>query len=248
MEQYADFHSSRQKMQIRTFSTYFAIKRIVDFTVAGILVILLLPLILLIALLIMLDSPGSPIFKQERVGAKRQKRFDGRSTWAEYRFTIYKFRTMKANCSSGIHQEFMKAYIEGDEAQMNKLQQTEQVKDESKFKLNGDPRITTMGYFLRKTSLDELPQLFNVLKGDMSLVGPRPPIPYEVEMYQPIHHKRLMTTQGLTGLWQVKGRSSISFEEMVKLDIEYIEKQSLWLDLKIILLTIPVLLLQKDTE
>jgi lipopolysaccharide/colanic/teichoic acid biosynthesis glycosyltransferase len=228
-------------------TVYFQVKRVTDFTIALLSLIFIFPLMAILALLIRLDSTGNPIYKQERITSKRVVREDGSVEWLEIPFTIYKFRTMRANCSSSIHQEFIRAYIHGDEAKMASLQQTK-AKEESKFKLNGDPRITRMGQFLRKTSLDELPQLWNVLKGDMNMVGPRPPIPYEVEMYRPHHHQRLHSVPGITGYWQVKGRSSISFEEMVALDVAYIEKQSFWFDWKILLMTLPAVLLDKQAS
>jgi lipopolysaccharide/colanic/teichoic acid biosynthesis glycosyltransferase len=228
-------------------SIYFAAKRVMDFSVALMSLVLLSPLLIILTILIKLDSDGPAVYTQTRVTSKRVRGQDGEFGWQELPFTIYKFRTMRNNCSSSIHQEFIKAYIDGDETKMAQLQQVK-ASEESKFKLNGDPRITRVGSFLRKTSLDELPQLFNVIKGEMSLVGPRPPIPYEVDMYRPHHHERLHTIPGLTGYWQVKGRSSISFEEMVDLDVEYIGMQSLWLDIKILLMTIPAVLLDREAS
>lgn len=226
---------------------YFKAKRVMDFTIALISLIFLAPLMLLVTLLIRLDSKGPAVYTQKRITTKRVPNKNGGYDWQEEEFTIYKFRSMHSNCSSGLHRQFMKAYIEGNEAEMAALQNAE-AKEESKFKLNGDPRITRMGKFLRKTSIDELPQLWNVLRGDMSLVGPRPPIPYEVEMYKPHHHERLHTITGLTGYWQIKGRSSLSFEEMLALDKEYIEIQSLWMDFKILLLTLPAVLAKREAS
>ncbi|MEM7799744.1 MAG: sugar transferase [Chloroflexota bacterium] len=249
MEHFAELNMRQGRVVLSTESRgtmqYFFLKRVMDFTISFIAFILLFPFMLIIACLIVLDSPGSPIYSQERVGA-RMELVNGRILWRMKRFKIYKFRTMKANSSSGIHKAFMAAYINGDEEKMAELQQTK-AEEQSKFKLNGDPRITKIGSFLRKTSLDELPQLWNVVRGDMSLVGPRPPIPYEVDMYKPVHHKRLMTMQGITGLWQVRGRSSITFEEMVALDVEYIENQCMWLDIKILFSTFAVILFKNNT-
>jgi len=195
------------------------LKRTFDFVVSALAVLVLLPLWLLIALLIKLDSKGPVFYTQERVG------MDGRL------FLLYKFRTMKAGSDSQLHREYQKAFIAG-RAEAN-------LGDDSKptYKLLTDPRITRIGKFLRRTSLDEVPQLFNVLSGDMSVVGPRPPIPYEVEAYELWHRKRLDMKPGVTGLWQVSGRNRLPFEEMVRLDLFYIENWSLLLDLKIILRT-----------
>lgn len=224
---------------------YLFFKRLFDLAFILLLIIPLTPVLIIIAILIMLDSPGSPIFKQERVGAKHENGC-GSLCWKQRRFTMYKFRTMQAGADSTIHHEFIKAYIAGDYVRLSEIQAKNKVK--AKYKLVNDPRITRMGRFLRKASLDELPQVWNVLRGDMSVVGPRPPIPYEVDLYQSWHHQRLMTVQGITGLWQVEGRSSTTFEEMVALDLKYIQQQSLWFDLKILLETIPRVLSKRGAR
>lgn len=195
------------------------VKRTFDLIIASLAIALLFPLWVLIALLIKLDSKGPVFYTQERVG------MDGRL------FLLYKFRTMKAGADSELHREYQRAFIAG-RAEAN-------LGNEGKptYKLLLDPRITRVGKILRRTSLDEVPQLLNVLSGDMSLVGPRPPIPYEVEAYELWHRKRLDMKPGLTGLWQVSGRNQLPFEEMVRLDLFYIENWSLLLDLKIILRT-----------
>ena len=195
------------------------LKRTSDLVIAALATALLLPLWLLIALLIKLDSRGPVFYSQERVG------MDGRL------FLLYKFRTMDANADPALHREYQRSFIAG-RAEAN-------LGDDQKptYKLLADPRITRVGKLLRKTSLDEVPQLLNVLSGDMSIVGPRPPIPYEVEAYELWHRKRLDMKPGLTGLWQVSGRNRLPFEEMVRLDLFYIENWSLLLDLKIILRT-----------
>jgi exopolysaccharide biosynthesis polyprenyl glycosylphosphotransferase len=200
------------------------LKRTFDLIIAALASVLLLPLWLLIALLIKLDSRGPVFYTQERVG------MDGRL------FLLYKFRTMKAGADPELHREYQKAFIAG--------RAEAQVGNDSKptYKLLTDPRITRVGKLLRRTSLDEVPQLLNVLLGDMSLVGPRPPIPYEVEAYELWHRKRLDMKPGLTGLWQVSGRNRLPFEEMVRLDLFYIENWSLLLDLKIILRTVLVMI------
>jgi exopolysaccharide biosynthesis polyprenyl glycosylphosphotransferase len=199
------------------------VKRSSDLAIALAALIVLAPLWLLIALLIKLDSRGPVFYKQERVG------MDGRI------FLFYKFRSMRAGTDDARHREFQEKYIKG-EAESN-------LGDASRpaYKLRGDDRVTRLGRLLRKTSLDELPQLFNVLRGDMSVVGPRPPIPYEVKSYELWHRKRLDMKPGITGLWQVSGRNRLTFDEMVRMDLYYIENWSLLLDLKIILQTLPVM-------
>ncbi len=230
----------------RARTTYFLLKRIFDICFVLLALPILVPLIALIAICIKLDAKGPVFFSQQRVGAKRVSGEKGVS-WEQKNFDLLKFRTMTPNAPSDIHRKFVKAYIAGDEAEMARIQNRSACGKNS-YKLERDPRITRIGYWLRKTSLDELPQFLNVLKGDMSLVGPRPPIPYEVDMYESWHHQRLQTVQGLTGYWQTSGRSSISFEEMVNLDIDYIQQQSLWLDFKILLLTFPVVVFRKGAE
>ncbi len=211
---------------------YFACKRLLDILIAGSVLVILSPLMLVIAILVVLDSPGPAIFKQKRAGSRRRMD-DQREAREVSTFTCYKFRTMYKDTDSDLHRTFFRAFVRNDRASMAALQG----EDTQVRKLIHDPRVTRLGRFLRKSSLDELPQVWNVLKGDMSLVGPRPPIPYEVDMYEPWHCQRLETKPGLTGLYQVTARSSADFDEMVRLDIQYIERQSLWLDLKILLKT-----------
>lgn len=226
--------------------SYHIAKRLMDVTIVSLSLIVLAPLMLLLALLVKLDSSGPAIFVQKRIGARRC--FDGKNYyWEQVPFRIYKFRTMKVDSKANLHFEFMKAYINGDEAALARVR-AKQKAEKDKYKLTNDPRVTKIGSFLRKTSLDELPQLINVLKGEMSLVGPRPPISYEVEMYKPWHHQRLEAVQGITGLWQVEGRSSTTFDEMVKLDLDYIEKQSLWVDIKLMVVTVPAALKGKGAR
>lgn len=199
------------------------LKRGSDLVIAVLALTILSPVWLLIALLIKLDSAGAVFYKQERVG------MDGRV------FLFYKFRTMRAGADDARHREFQRKYIQG-EPDSNLGDE-----DRPAYKLRADERVTRLGKILRKTSLDELPQLFNVLRGDMSVVGPRPPIPYEVESYELWHRKRLDLKPGITGLWQVSGRNRLPFDEMVRMDLYYIENWSLLLDLKIILQTLPVM-------
>ncbi len=201
------------------------IKRASDIVISAILIILLLPVWLMISLFVKFDSRGSILFKQERVG------MDGR------KFLCYKFRTMKADADDQLHREAYRKNIGGGR-EANAGNEEKPVFG----KVKDDPRVTRIGRFLRRTSLDELPQFLNVLKGEMSIVGARPPIPYEVEEYDLWHRKRLDMKPGITGLWQVSGRNRLTFEEMVQIDLFYIENWSLWLDLKIILLTLPAVL------
>ena len=181
-----------------------------------------LPFYLLIAILIKLTSEGPVLFVQERVGQ------DGCT------FKFYKFRTMLVDNNDHQHRSFAEDFIKG--RLMNEGE------DGKVFKLQNDPRVTSIGRFLRKTSLDELPQFINVLRGEMTLVGPRPPLAYELAHYKEWHRGRLAVKPGLTGLWQVSGRSTVPFDEMVMLDLYYIENWSLALDLKIIARTVPVML------
>ncbi len=201
------------------------IKRLFDITIASFAFITLSPVWMVVALLIKLDSRGAILFKQERVG------MDGR------KFLCYKFRTMQADADEEIHRAAYRKNIEG-------LTDANAGSDAKPVfgKVKNDPRVTNFGGFLRRTSLDELPQFLNVLRGEMSVVGARPPIPYEVEDYEIKHRRRLDMKPGITGLWQVSGRSRLTFEEMVQIDLYYIENWSLWLDLKIILLTLPAVL------
>ncbi|MEM7333414.1 MAG: sugar transferase [Chloroflexota bacterium] len=221
-------------------ANYYFWKRVIDLCIVIPSLIFLGPLMLALAIMIRMDSDGPAIFVQERVGAKRIYK-NGRWVWQTVTFPIYKYRTMRVNAGSKLHREYIAAYIEGDEEKMAKIR-GEQNKT---FKMTKDPRVTKVGKVLRKLSLDELPQLFNVLRGEMSIVGPRPPIPYEVELYKSSQMARLAATPGMTGWWQVSGRAATSFQEMVDLDVEYIHKSSVWMDMKIIFLTVPAAINQK---
>jgi exopolysaccharide biosynthesis polyprenyl glycosylphosphotransferase len=209
----------------RFFGLQGRLKRLIDVVGALVLLVLTAPLALVIALLIKRSSSGPVLFVQERLGRNGVP------------FLFYKFRTMKHNSSDTIHRQFAAMFINGDEANCRRANGGSRA-----FKMKRDPRVTGIGLWLRRTSLDELPQLLNVLKGEMSLVGPRPPIAYEIENYQHWHLERLRVTPGITGLWQVSGRSSVSFDEMVRLDLHYINNWSLPLDIRIILKTLPVVL------
>ena len=219
-----------EKLRQRPF--YFRAKRLFDLFAATILLVLLSPLMLMVAVLIVLDSPGPAIFRQQRVGLKRRVE-GGQTRWEIGTFEFLKFRTMKRDADPQLHRAYIEAFIQNDEEAMAAVQGTQtEVR-----KIVNDTRVTRLGKFLRKSSLDELPQLWCVVRGDMSLVGPRPAIPYEVAMYKPWHHQRLEALPGVTGPWQVSARSSVDFDDMVSMDIEYVENQSFWLDIKILLLT-----------
>ncbi|MEZ4706067.1 MAG: sugar transferase [Caldilineaceae bacterium] len=205
-------------------------KRFLDVTVTLIALLFLLPLMILIGVLIKLDSPGSALFIQKRVGCKRKVE-NGEVKWEIVTFPMFKFRSMKQNADQSLHQAHIKAYAEG---RLNG-----NAADNAQFKLNADPRITRLGKFLRMTSLDELPQLLNILRGEMSLVGPRPVPEYEVAYYESHHFERLEALPGMTGLWQVHGRGRVTFAEMMQMDIEYVRIRNLWLDLKLLFATVP---------
>jgi lipopolysaccharide/colanic/teichoic acid biosynthesis glycosyltransferase len=211
---------------------HFAGKRVMDRLLASVGLIVFAPVILLAAALIRLESRGPAIFQQVRIGTRRRKQ-DGHEVWEAVPFIFYKLRTMQADADPAPHREYVQALIKRDAAGMAAAQNG-QVETR---KLVNDQRVTRLGRFLRKSSLDELPQLWNVVKGEMSLVGPRPPIPYEVEAYAPWHRGRLAAIPGCTGLWQVEARSAVGFDEMARLDIWYAEHQSWWMDLKILLKT-----------
>jgi lipopolysaccharide/colanic/teichoic acid biosynthesis glycosyltransferase len=196
-------------------------KRFIDIAGSLVGIILCLPVLVLIALAVKLTSKGPILFRQVRIGQHGKK------------FTFLKFRSMYVNSDPKIHEEYVKQFIKGapgaEQAAANQ---------QKLFKLTADPRITPVGRFLRSSSLDELPQFLNVLVGDMSLVGPRPPVIYEVNRYDLWHKQRLSAVKpGITGLWQVYGRSRVTFDEMVRLDIRYARSWSLWLDIKILLQT-----------
>lgn len=207
---------------IQLDTKYLFYKRILDIVITLLLLPLLLPVCLVVAIVIRLDSRGTVLFKQKRVG------------WNGVEFYVYKFRSMYVNADEAIHRNAVKLYMNGMTLSNGASGNT--------HKLADDPRITRVGKVIRKLSIDELPQFINVLRGEMSLVGPRPPLPYEVEDYSIHARLRLCGKPGLTGLWQVYGRSRVTFAEMVDLDIEYLRRQSILQDLKLIVLTVPVML------
>jgi len=203
-------------------------KRALDIACVVVALPLLLPLILLIIVVIRVLSKGPAIFMQERMGHQGK------------RFVCFKFRTMVVNADPTVHQEHLNRLIASD-APMVKMDS------------QGDPRLIPFGLLLRTTGLDELPQIINVLKGDMSLVGPRPCMVFEYDRYLAWQRERFNTLPGLTGLWQVRGKNRTTFAEMIRLDIEYARNKTLWLDLKIMLMTIPALIVQvretrRDTQ
>jgi len=198
------------------------IKRGLDIVGSLTLLLVLGPVFLIIAALIKLTSPGPVFFRQVRVGQDAKP------------FTILKFRTMAANADHALHRDYVSGFIKAS----GQGQRGQGGSHNGVFKLTDDPRITPVGRMLRKTSLDELPQFLNVLGGEMSLVGPRPPIPYELEQYKPWHCRRVLDAKpGITGLWQVSGRSRTTFDEMVRLDLRYARTCSFWTDIKILLAT-----------
>jgi len=202
---------------------YARIKRVLDVVVTLLLLPFTAIVMLLVAIAIRLDSKGPILFRQKRVGLNGEE------------FELLKFRSMYQDSDDSLHRQAIEKYLtnqalnDGDVA----------------YKQVDDPRVTRVGKFIRKTSLDELPQFLNVLRGQMSLVGPRPPLRYEVDQYSPRDKLRLCGKPGLTGIWQVYARSQVPFAEMVEMDIVYLRQQSLWLDLKLIVLTVPVMVLAR---
>jgi exopolysaccharide biosynthesis polyprenyl glycosylphosphotransferase len=218
-QEFAYLQSNRKiEVEVECRQSYMILKRTIDIIGSSIGILLLSFLFILVAIIIKIEDPKGPIFfTQKRVGLNGKE------------FNMYKFRSMVSNA-----EEKLKELLKYNET------------TGAMFKMKNDPRVTKIGRFIRKTSIDELPQLFNVLKGDMSLVGPRPPLPREVAEYTEYDKQRLLVTPGCTGLWQVSGRSNIGFNEMVELDLKYIRKRSLFTDIKIILKTFLVLFGSKD--
>ncbi len=209
---------------VRIHLGYLRAKRLLDI----LFVLLISPLILLVsafvAVSILLDSKGPILYRQRRVGQNGVE------------FEMLKFSSMYIDNDDAVHREAIKQYMNGETLNSN---------SDAPYKMGDDSRITRVGKIIRKTSIDELPQFWNVLKGQMTLVGPRPPVPYEVELYTAHDWLRLSGKPGLTGTWQVYGRSKVSFQEMVEMDVAYLQHQSLWEDLKLIALTVPVMLLAR---
>jgi len=196
-----------------------AIKRALDLLLASVALLVLSALLAVIWLAVRLSSPGPAVFSQERLGRGEQP------------FTMYKFRSMATGADDAIHREYVSRMLTGEGGP---VEATNGI-----YKLHADPRITPLGGWLRKTSLDELPQLVNVVRGDMSLVGPRPVLAWEAKLFSPEARARFQTRPGLTGLWQVSGRNALTMQQALALDVEYVRRQSLWLDLTILARTLP---------
>lgn len=201
---------------------YPALKRILDVAISLSITALTLPLWACIAVCIKVDSRGSVIFRQTRIGTHGRE------------FALYKFRSMNGDIDDASHRESFRRYADG--------QPVDHDEHGPLYKKIVDPRITRVGKFLRATNLDELPQLMNVLRGQMSIVGPRPMLPYHLSEYKSWYHQRHQVPQGITGLWQIKGRNRVNLEDMVRLDLDYIKHRSLWLDLRLMVLTMPGML------
>ncbi len=218
MKYYKMEYSKSTKIKSRYWQFKFAlqpiVKRLLDLVFATLAALLLLPLLMLIALLIKADSRGPVFFRQQRVG------LNGAC------FEMWKFRSMLVDA----------------EQLKDRLESKNEMQNGVLFKIKQDPRVTRVGRYIRKLSIDELPQLFNVIRGDMSLVGPRPPLVQEVAQYTRSDRRRLMVVPGLTCIWQVCGRSDIPFDEQVELDVQYIESQSIWLDIVLLMKTVPAVL------
>jgi lipopolysaccharide/colanic/teichoic acid biosynthesis glycosyltransferase len=194
-------------------------KRLFDLVVASVCLLLLVPLLLVAGLAVRATTPGKVLFRQTRIG-----RYDRP-------FVLYKFRTMYADSADDIHREYVRKLLVEDQPPVGG--------ERGLYKIEADPRVTRVGRLLRRTSIDELPQLLNVIRGDMSLVGPRPALPWEAELFGPAHHQRCVVLPGMTGLWQVSGRNSLTMRQGLDLDIEYVTKQTFALDLVILLKTVP---------
>lgn len=207
--------SAPLQQTIRIDPHYLQAKRLLDLILTSVMLLFCLPVFLVVSAVILIESRGrgSIFYRQRRVGQ------DG------VEFDMFKFRSMYENVDQCAHQEHILKYMNG----------------ETTGKIQNDPRITRVGHFIRKTSIDELPQFFNVLRGEMTLVGPRPPVPYEVEEYSEHARLRLCGKPGVTGLWQVYGRNRVTFDQMVEMDIDYLQHQSLLEDLKLIALTLSVM-------
>lgn len=203
-------------------SSYLKTKRVLDILFSLLVMIPICLVVAIVAVCIRFETPGPIFYRQKRLGLNGHE------------FMMLKFRSMYINNDDSVHRQAIARFMDG--------QKLNEGKADTSYKKNDDPRITKVGRLIRKTSIDELPQFFNVLRGDMTLVGPRPPLLYEIERYEQRDWLRLTGKPGLTGIWQVYGRSRVSFKEMVEMDIQYLQQQSHLLDLKLICLTVPVML------
>ncbi len=207
----------------RSLETGSALKRVMDIVLSLVALMALLPLLAAVAVAIKIDSPGPVLFKQERLGRSRKP------------FTMYKFRSMREDSGDALHREAVKRTAESKRREIGV------------FKSLDDPRVTKVGRFIRASNLDELPNLLNILRGEMSIVGPRPALDYELPYYKDWFFRRFAVRPGLTGLWQVKRADAEDFDEMIRMDVDYTEQMSVWLDLKLIALTIPSIIREKGT-
>jgi lipopolysaccharide/colanic/teichoic acid biosynthesis glycosyltransferase len=203
------------------------VKRALDIALASVLIVLAAPLLLLLWCLVRSTSAGPALFRQERVGRGMRP------------FTMLKLRSMYADNDDRTHRDFVTTMLSAEEAE--EAEEEVPARNNALFKLTGDPRVTPLGAWLRRTSLDELPQLINVLRGDMSLVGPRPMLPWEAQLLAAPYRRRFTVKPGITGLWQVKGRSRLSMRTALELDVEYTRRRSVLLDLSILARTVPAL-------
>lgn len=200
-----------------------ALLRVLDVTVAALLLVVLAPLFVVLAVVIRLDSRGPALYRGERLGLGRRP------------FTVYKFRSMRVDADDDVHRRYLLELLQADDVERHAA-------DDVKFKLPEDPRVTRVGRWIRMTTLDELPQLLNVVKGDMSLVGPRPEVPYALDAYEDWHHERFSVLPGMTGLWQVSGRGELPPAAMLALDVEYARTAGPVRDLAILARTLPAVL------
>jgi lipopolysaccharide/colanic/teichoic acid biosynthesis glycosyltransferase len=217
-----DVHNPAPEIAARGGMLVDASCRALDVIVSALLLVILFPLLLILAIAVRLDSPGPVLFRQRRLGRDLQP------------FMVNKFRTMRHGVTHDQHREFVLGLINGEDPQHETTG--------SRYKIAVDRRVTRFGRVLRRSSLDELPQLWNVLRGEMSLVGPRPPIPYEVEHYPEHWFARFSVKPGITGPWQVNGRSEVPLEEMVRLDVAYAQRRSVWVNLALLARTVPAVL------
>jgi lipopolysaccharide/colanic/teichoic acid biosynthesis glycosyltransferase len=218
-----DYPQTETREAVVPVSTGSALKRGIDIVLASVALIVLSPLLLAIAIAIKLDSPGPVLFRQERLGR------------GQTAFSMFKFRSMRVDAGDALHREAVKRTAESSRREVGT------------FKSLDDPRVTRFGRFLRTWNLDELPNLLNVLRGEMSIVGPRPALDYELPYYKDWYFRRFAVRPGLTGLWQVKRASAEDFDAMVRLDVDYVERMSVWLDLKLIAITVPSIIRERGT-